>query len=121
MSEAAHGSDVQHLRTIATYDPDIEEFVICTPSDEDHKEYIGNAACHGRMAAVFAQLIVAGESQGVHALVVPLRDEQGELHASVRIEDRGEKMGRIARGLAPARLAHQPSHPGKPALGLRPL
>ena len=78
MTEAGHGSDVQQLQTTATYDPDDDEFVIHTPTDDDRKEYIGNAACHGRMAAVFAQLIVGGEHHGVHALVVPLRDEHGE-------------------------------------------
>ena len=93
MTEAGHGSDVQQLQTTATYDPDAGEFVIDTPQDEAHKEYIGNAACHGRMAAVFAQLIVAGEAHGVHCLVVPLRDEDGHVRDGVRIEDCGEKMG----------------------------
>jgi acyl-CoA oxidase len=93
MTEAGHGSNVQQLQTTATYDPDSDEFVIDTPTDEARKEYIGNAACHGRVAAVFAQLIVGGESHGVHVLVVPLRDEHGNLHPGVRIEDCGEKMG----------------------------
>jgi acyl-CoA oxidase len=93
MTEAGHGSDVQQLRTTATYDSAGQEFVIDTPTDEDHKEYIGNAACHGRMGAVFAQLVVDGEPHGVHALVVPLRDADGALLPGVRIEDSGEKMG----------------------------
>jgi acyl-CoA oxidase len=93
MTEAGHGSDVQHLLTTATYDADSHEFVIDTPVDDAHKEYIGNAADHGRMATVFAQLIVAGERHGVHAFVVPLRDEQGDVLAGVRIEDDGEKLG----------------------------
>ncbi len=93
MTEAAHGSDVQQLQTTATYDPTTEEFVVQTPTDADHKEYIGNAACHGRMAAVFAQLVVGGESRGVHALVVPLRTPEGAVCEGVRIEDCGEKMG----------------------------
>jgi acyl-CoA oxidase len=93
MTEAAHGSDVQHLQTTATYDPATEEFVVDTPVDEARKEYIGNAACHGRLAVVFAQLIVAGQSHGVHALVVRLRDEQGNVCDRVRIEDCGEKLG----------------------------
>jgi acyl-CoA oxidase len=33
MSEAGHGSDVQHLLTTATYDPDTQEFVVDTPVD----------------------------------------------------------------------------------------
>jgi acyl-CoA oxidase len=93
MTEAGHGSDVQQLRTTATYDPATDEFVIETPDDDARKEYIGNAACHGRVAAVFAQLIVSGDSHGVHCLVVDLRDESGSLRPGVRIEDSGEKMG----------------------------
>ena len=93
MTEAAHGSNVQALRTTATYEPDSREFVIDTPCDDAHKDYIGNAACHGRMAVVFAQLTVGGERHGVHALLVPLRDEQGRVCDRVRIEDCGEKMG----------------------------
>ncbi len=93
MTEAGHGSDVQNLATTATYDPQAAEFVIDTPTDAAHKDYIGNAACHGRVAAVFAQLLVAGDCHGVHAFVVELRDEQGNLRDGVRIEDCGEKMG----------------------------
>jgi acyl-CoA oxidase len=93
MTETGHGSNVQQLGTTATYDPDTGEFVVNTPIDEARKDYIGNAACHARIAAVFAQLIVAGESHGVHVLVVPIRDENGNIHEGVRIEDCGEKMG----------------------------
>jgi len=93
MTEAGHGSDVQHLQTTATYDRETHEFVIYTPHDDARKEYIGNAAQDGQMATVFAQLIVDGEEHGVHALVVPLRDGKGRLHPGVRIEDDGEKMG----------------------------
>jgi acyl-CoA oxidase len=93
MTEAGHGSNVQQLGTTATYDPDAGEFVVDTPTDDARKDYIGNAACHAHTAAVFAQLIVAGESHGVHVLVVPIRDEHGNVHDGVRIEDCGEKMG----------------------------
>jgi acyl-CoA oxidase len=93
MTETGHGSNVQRLETTATYDPEAQEFVVNTPHERARKEFIGNAARDGRMAVVFAQLIVAGSSHGVHALVVPLRDENGELHPGVRIEDCGPKMG----------------------------
>ncbi len=93
MTEARHGSDVQHLETTAGYDPEARQFVIDTPADEAHKEYIGNAACDGRMAVVFAQLIADGKCHGVHALLVPIRDEHGDPCPGVRIEDCGEKMG----------------------------
>jgi acyl-CoA oxidase len=93
MTEAGHGSNVQHLQTIATYDAERQEFVIETPVEEARKEYIGNAACHGRMAAVFAQLFVDDECHGVHCFAVPIRDENDQVCTGVGIEDGGEKMG----------------------------
>ena len=93
MTETGHGSNVQALRTTATYDPAAEEFVVHTPDDDARKDYIGGAARDGRLAAVFAQLIVDGESRGVHALLVPLRDEDGTVLEGVRIEDCGAKLG----------------------------
>ena len=91
MTEDGHGSDVQHVRTTATYEDGA--FVVHTPEPADHKAYIGNAARDGRMAAVFAQLIVGGENRGVHALLVPIRDEGGRVCDGVRIEDCGSKLG----------------------------
>src|SRR4051794_15084291 len=91
MTETGHGSNVQALETTATYENG--EFVIDTPSDDARKDYIGNAARDGRMAVVFAQLIAGGEKRGVHAILVPIRDEDGEPLPGVRIEDCGAKLG----------------------------
>ncbi|MGW4116738.1 acyl-CoA dehydrogenase family protein [Actinosynnema sp. NPDC004786] len=93
MTESGHGSDVQHLRTTATYDPDTEEFVVHTPDPAARKDYIGNAARDGRMAVVFAQLVTGGEARGVHAVLVPIRDAAGAPMPGVRIEDCGPKAG----------------------------
>jgi acyl-CoA oxidase len=93
MTETGHGSNVQALETTATYDDATDEFVVHTPHDGARKDYIGNAARDGRMAAVFAQLVVGGEARGVHALLVPLRDADGTVLPGVRIEDCGAKLG----------------------------
>ncbi len=91
MSERAHGSNVRDLNTTATLDGDA--WIINTPEPRDHKEWIGNAAAHARMATVFAQLTIDGDGYGVHAFLVPLRDEAGEILPGIRIEDSGYKMG----------------------------
>ena len=91
MTETGHGSNVQALGTVARYEDG--ELVVDTPDDDARKDYIGNAARDGRLAVVFAQLEVGGEEHGVHALLVPLRDEQGRVLDGVEIEDCGEKLG----------------------------
>ena len=93
MSEAGHGSDVQNLQTTATYDHDTRELVVDTPTEHDHKDWIGNAAEHGRMAAVFCRLVVGGEDHGIHCVLVPIRDDEHRPMPGVRIEDCGHKMG----------------------------
>ena len=98
MTETGHGSDVQSVHTTATYDPQTGEFVIETPTESARKDYIGNAARDGRMAAVFVQLWSAPSGQeperhGVHAVLVPLRDEDGTVRPGVEIADDGHKAG----------------------------
>ncbi|MBF6469233.1 acyl-CoA dehydrogenase family protein [Nocardia beijingensis] len=93
MTESGHGSDVANLETTATYDPDTQEFVVHTPTPSARKDYIGGAAQHARMAAVFAQLITRGENKGVHCLLVPIRDENGADLPGVTTYDDGLKGG----------------------------
>ncbi|HYX97342.1 MAG TPA: acyl-CoA dehydrogenase [Geodermatophilus sp.] len=93
MTETGHGSDVQQLRTTCTYDPDTQTFDLHTPHQAARKDYIGNAAQDGRMAVVFAQLVTRGQRHGVHAWLVPIRDEQGNPVPGVTIGDDGPKAG----------------------------
>ncbi|MFT3860566.1 acyl-CoA dehydrogenase [Micropruina sp.] len=93
MTERGHGSDVASLETTITYDAEAGDFVVHSPHPSSAKTYIGNAAAHGRMAAVFGQLVVDGEPHGVHCILVPIRDESGAVAAGVSIGDNGHKGG----------------------------
>ena len=93
MSETGHGSDVQSLETTATFDPATDEFVINSPTPTSRKDYIGGAASHAGVAAVFAQLITGGESHGVHCFVVPLRDQKGNDLPGITTSDDKHKGG----------------------------
>jgi acyl-CoA oxidase len=93
MTETGHGSDVQSIATTATYDSVSQQFVINTPFRGAWKDYIGNAAVHGRAAVVFAQLVTNGVNHGVHAFYVPLRGEDGSFLPGIGGEDDGVKGG----------------------------
>ncbi|MDI1227651.1 MAG: acyl-CoA dehydrogenase family protein [bacterium] len=95
MTEMAGGSDVQGISTVATYNHASGNFVLSTPNEGARKAYIGNAALHGEMMVVFAQLKMSpgAESMGVHAFLVPIRDKAGNTMAGVTIEDCGHKTG----------------------------
>jgi acyl-CoA oxidase len=103
MTETGHGSDVQEIRTTATFDPATDELIVDTPDDDARKDYIGNAARDGRLAVVFCQLIVPDGPQGVHAVLVPIRDAAGRARPGVTITDNGPKAG--LNGVDNGRLA----------------
>ncbi|ORA83266.1 acyl-CoA dehydrogenase family protein [Mycobacterium malmoense] len=81
MTETGHGSDVQSLETTATYDVATQEFIVDSPTPTARKDYIGGAAETATMAAVFAQLITTEDGEpvnhGVHCVLVPIRDADG--------------------------------------------
>ena len=93
MTETKHGSNVKGLETTATYNHESKTFTIHTPTKNDQKEYIGNAAMHGQMATVFAKLLINDQDYGVNAFIVPIRDANGTVEKGVTIADCSLKMG----------------------------
>ncbi|WAC93339.1 acyl-CoA dehydrogenase [Mycobacterium sp. Aquia_213] len=97
MTETGHGSDVQSLETTATYDPETEEFVIHSETPSARKDYIGGAAETATMASVFAQLITTEDGKpvnhGVHCVLVPIRDADGNDLPGVTTSDCDYKGG----------------------------
>lgn len=92
MTETGHGSNVRDLETTATYHHDDKTITVHSPTVAAGKEYIGNAL-HSKMAVVFAQLIVNGHNQGIHAVLVPLRNKNHETLPGITVKDNGYKMG----------------------------
>jgi acyl-CoA oxidase len=97
MTETGHGSDVQSLETTATYDAETEELIIDSPTPSARKDYIGGAAQTATMASVFAQLITTEDGKpfnhGVHCVLVPIRDADGNDLPGVTTSDCDYKGG----------------------------
>lgn len=93
MTETGHGSDVANIATTATFDNATEEWVIHTPFRGAWKDYLGNAAVHGKAAVVFAQLVTKNVNHGVHAFFVPIRNDKGEFMPGIGGNDDGVKGG----------------------------
>jgi acyl-CoA oxidase len=93
MTEIGHGSDVASLQTTLTYDAGTDEIVVHSPTPSSMKAYIGGAAVDARMAVVYGQLWVGEDCHGVHAILVPIRDESGQTLPGVTAGDHGAKGG----------------------------
>jgi acyl-CoA oxidase len=100
MTELRHGSNVAGLQTEAMLDIAADEWDVHTPDEGAIKWWIGNAAEDGRAATVFARLRVPApdgsgtiDDHGVHAFIVPLRDDAGVCLPGVEIHDCGYKVG----------------------------
>ncbi|KAE9416997.1 hypothetical protein Angca_004361 [Angiostrongylus cantonensis] len=92
LTELSHGSNTQGIQTVATFDNG--EFVFNCPNDGAIKCWTGNLAESATHAVVFAQLIVAGKCEGVHAFVLQVRDTRTfEPLPGITIGDMGEKPG----------------------------
>jgi acyl-CoA oxidase len=73
---SGYGNNAVEMETTATYDKSTQEFVVHTPSPLAQKYWITNGAVHAKHIVVFAKLIVDGKNEGIHGVLVPIRDSK---------------------------------------------
>ena len=99
MTEIAHGSNVQGIRTTATFDKNLGRFVFHTPDFEAAKAWVGVLAKTAVYAGIYAILQTKDDQgnlrqHGLHTFIVPIRDPVTlNPHPGVVIGDMGEKNG----------------------------
>jgi len=93
LTELGYGNNAVEMETTATYDEATKEFVVHTPHPLAQKYWITNGAVHAKHVVVMAQLIVKGKNEGIHAILVRMRDNDLKTIPGVTIEDMGYKMG----------------------------
>ena len=90
-SQLGYGNNAVEMETTATYDPATSSFIIHSPSVLSQKYWITNSAVDARWCVVFAQLLVAGKNEGIHALLVRIRNDDHSVVQGVTVEDMGQK------------------------------
>jgi len=94
LTELGFGNNAVEMETTAIYNKSDDTLTINTPSELAHKYWITNGALHAQHCVVFAQLYVDGVNNGVHAILVPIRDGvAGPMMPGVTVNDMGHRMG----------------------------
>merc|ERR1711963_140584 len=93
LTELGYGNNAVEMETTATYDPKTKEFIVNTPHPLAQKYWITNGAVHAKHVVVMAKLIVNNVNEGIHAVLVPIRDDKLNILPNVLVEDMGHKMG----------------------------
>jgi acyl-CoA oxidase len=93
LTELGYGNNAVEMETTAIYDSKTKEFIVNTPNPLAQKYWITNGAVHAKHVVVMAQLIVEGKNEGIHAVLVPIRDNDLKILPNVLVEDMGHKMG----------------------------
>jgi len=93
LTELGYGNNAVEMETTATYDASTKEFIVNTPNTLAQKYWITNGAVHAKHVVVMAHLLVNGKNEGIHAVLVRMRDNDLKTIPGVTIEDMGYKMG----------------------------
>ncbi|RLN92294.1 hypothetical protein BBJ28_00012151 [Nothophytophthora sp. Chile5] len=93
-TELGHGSNVQGVETVATYDKATQEFIIDSPTLTSRKWWPGGLGKTANHAMVHARLFLDGKDVGVQAFLVQIRSlEDHEPLAGIEVGDIGPKVG----------------------------
>ncbi|KAF8933504.1 hypothetical protein BGZ58_006291 [Dissophora ornata] len=93
LTELGFGNNAIEMETTAHYIPETHEWDIHTPTINGQKYWISNAAVDAKWAVVFAQTFVQGKNEGVHAILVRIRENDMSSAKGVVIQDMGVKIG----------------------------
>ncbi|TMW65698.1 hypothetical protein Poli38472_008340 [Pythium oligandrum] len=93
-TELGHGSNVQGIETVATYDKEKQEFIINSPTLTSRKWWPGGLGKTATHAIVHARLFLDGKNVGIQAFLVQLRSlENHQPLAGIEVGDIGPKVG----------------------------
>jgi acyl-CoA oxidase len=95
LTELGYGNNAVEMEATATFDSKSQSILLNTPTPISQKYWITNSAVHAKWAIVFAQLIIENgkRNEGIHALLVRIRNEDMSICPGVTIEDMGMKIG----------------------------
>ncbi|XP_052676453.1 peroxisomal acyl-coenzyme A oxidase 1-like isoform X2 [Crassostrea angulata] len=92
-TELGHGTNLQGLETIATYDATTEEFILNTPTVTSIKWWPGALGKSVNYAIILATLIIDGKKHGMHPFLTPLRSTKDHKPLpGVKVGDIGPKL-----------------------------
>jgi len=93
LTELGYGNNAVEMETTAEYVAKEDSFVVHTPTPLAQKYWITNGAVHAKHVVVFARLLVNGQNEGIHGVLVRIRDDDLKVMPGVTVEDMGHKMG----------------------------
>ncbi|GJJ13069.1 hypothetical protein Clacol_007318 [Clathrus columnatus] len=88
-TELAHGTQVSHLETTATYIPEAREFELHTPRLESSKWWIGGLARTATHCVVQARLILPEGDKGPHLFLLQIRNLGSKSYGALPGVDNG--------------------------------
>jgi len=93
-TELGHGSDIESMKTTATYDPETDQFVFNTPTLDAIKWWPGDLGISATHAVVAARLISGDKDYGVQLFFIQLREFKTlKLLPGIETGDIGPKLG----------------------------